>query len=53
MTNQTFNLEQYEGERKVATIVYNVTYQLCRGLKKRHESFKQVPKTYFKIVKNK
>lgn len=53
MTSNLFNLVQCEGDRVVATLIYNAPYQLCCGMKKRHESFKQAPKTYFKIVKNK
>lgn len=48
----TYNLEQYEGKRKVATLMWNTSYQLCRGMLKRYQTQRHNPNTYFKIVNN-
>ena len=47
----TYNLTEYNGKRKVRTVIYNTSYQLCKGLKKREEDNKLYG-SYFKIEKN-
>jgi hypothetical protein len=48
----THNLVEYNGKRKVRTVLYNSSYQLCKGLKHRCEMAPLVPGTYFKIENN-
>lgn len=47
----TYDLKQYKHGRLVRTVVYNTSYQLCKGLKKQEEDRKESG-TYFKIEAN-
>jgi hypothetical protein len=57
LTNvERYNLEQWVSEdgipRKTHTHLYDVMYPMCSGLKARLETQRQLPGTFFKIVKN-
>lgn len=47
----TYDLKEYQGKRCIRTVIYNTSYQLCKGMKKWEEDRKQFG-NYFKIEKN-
>jgi len=49
-----FNLEQHNSQQKSfnQTILWNKPYGVCKVKKKEVEKIRQLPGTYFKIVKN-